>query len=82
MRTFSKEKWENIIRKIINQVKHYIKKESPMLFDDINRVVEKSIKKVKEHNYNNYFLHAFRSDTLLKPRKTRKRIPKAYKIDT
>jgi hypothetical protein len=46
---------------------------------DIKKVVEKSIAKVKEQNYNNYFLHAFRSETLLKRRKTRRRIPKVYK---
>jgi len=53
--------------------------ESPISFDDIKKIVQKSIAKVKRENYNNYFLHAFRSDTLLKPRQTRRREPKVYK---
>ena len=69
----------NPIEQYFSQVKHYIKKESPILFADIKKIVEKSIERVNKENYNNYFLHAFRSDTLLKSRKTRKRIPKAYK---
>jgi transposase len=69
----------NPIEQYFSQVKHYIKKESPILFDDIKKVVEKSIDRVSKDNYNNYFLHAFRSDTLLKPRKTRRRLPKIYR---
>jgi len=69
----------NPIEQYFSQMKHYLKKESPISFADIKKVVEKSIAKVKEQNYNNYFLHAFRSETLLKRRKTRRRIPKVYK---
>jgi transposase len=69
----------NPIEQYFSQVKHYIKKESPILFDDIKKVVEKSIDRVSKDNYNNYFLHAFRSDTLLKLRKTRRRLPKIYR---
>jgi hypothetical protein len=60
-------------------MKHYLKKGSPISFTDIKKVVEKSIAKVKEQNYNNYFLHAFRSEILFKTRKTRRRTPKVYK---
>ncbi|NBR62186.1 MAG: hypothetical protein EBT86_11250 [Actinobacteria bacterium] len=69
----------NPIEQYFSQMKHYLKKESPISFTDIKKVVEKSIAKVKEQNYNNYFLHAFRSETLLKTRKTRRRTPKVYK---
>ena len=69
----------NPIEQYFSQMKHYLKKESPVSFADIKKVVEKSIAKVKEQNYNNYFLHAFRSETLLKTRKTRRRTPKVYK---
>jgi transposase len=69
----------NPIEQYFSQVKHYIKKESPILFDDIKKVVEKSIGKVNKDNYNNYFLHAFRSETLLKSRKTRRRSSKIYR---
>lgn len=69
----------NPIEQYFSQMKHYIKKESPISFDDIKKIVQKSIAKVKRENYNNYFLHAFRSDTLLKPTQTRRREPKVYK---
>ena len=69
----------NPIEQYFSQMKHYLKKESPVSFADIKKVVGKSIAKVKEQNYNNYFLHAFRSETLLKTRKTRRRTPKVYK---
>ena len=69
----------NPIEQYFSQMKHYLKKESPISFTDIKKVVEKSIAKIKEQNYNNYFLHAFRSETLLKTRKTRRRTPKVYK---
>jgi transposase len=69
----------NPIEQYFSQMKHHLKKESPISFTDIKKVVEKSIAKVKEQNYNNYFLHAFRSETLLKTRKTRRRTPKVYK---
>jgi len=71
----------NPIEQYFSQMKHYLKKESPVSFADIKKVVEKSIAKVKEQNYNNYFLHVFRSETLLKTIKTRRRTPKVYKID-
>ena len=69
----------NPIEQYFSQMKHYIKKESPISFDDIKKIVQKSIDKVKRENYNNYFLHAFRSDTLLKQTRTRRREPKVYK---
>ena len=69
----------NPIEQYFSQVKHYVKKESPISFVDIKRVVEKSMNKVSEENYNNYFLHAFRSDWLMKIRKTRRRPQKVYK---
>ena len=69
----------NPIEQYFSQMKHYLKKESPVSFADIKKVVEKSIAKVKEQNYNNYFLHAFRSETLLKTRKMRRRTPQVYK---
>jgi transposase len=70
----------NPIEQYFNQIKHYIKKESPILFDDIKKVVKKSIDMVSKENYHKYFLHAFRSEELMKARKTRKRIVKLYKI--
>ena len=69
----------NPIEQYFNQVKHYIKKESPISFADIKKTLEKSIKQVKEKNYKNYFIHAFNAEWLKKDRKTRRRTPKIYK---
>ena len=69
----------NPIEQYFSQMKHYVKKESPVSFADIKKVVEKSIDRVSKDNYNNYFLLAFRSDTLLKVRETRRRLPNIYR---
>ncbi len=69
----------NPIEQYFNQVKHYIKKESPISFADTKKTLEKSIKQVKEKNYKNYFIHAFNAEWLKKDRKTRRRPPKLYK---
>ncbi len=68
----------NPIEQYFNQVKHYIKKESPIYFEDIKKTLAHSIKQVKEKNYQNYFIHAFNAEWLKKDRKTRKRIQKQY----
>jgi len=70
----------NPIEQFFNQMKHYIKKESPIDFVDIKKSIERSIGKVKLENYNNYFLHAFRGESLMKYRQTKKRNAKLYKI--
>ena len=72
----------NPIEQFFSQMKHYIKKESPILFDDIKRVVVSSIEKVKPKNYENYFLHAFRAEWLKKTRRQKMKPTKEYKFDT
>jgi transposase len=62
----------NPIEQYFNQVKHYIKKESPISFADSKTTLEKSISQVKEKNYKNYFIRAFNAEWLKKNRKTRK----------
>ena len=69
----------NPIEQYFNQLKHYIKKESPISFEEIKEVLGRSIKQVKEKNYKNYFIHAFNAEWLKKDRKTRRRTPKRYK---
>jgi len=69
----------NPIEQYFNQVKHYIKKESPISFEEIKDVLGRSIKQVKEKNYKNYFIHAFNAEWLKKDRKTRKKSLKRYK---
>ena len=54
----------NPIENFFSQLKHYIKKESPISYSDINKVIEKSLKNIKEKNYRNYFLYAFDKDSV------------------
>lgn len=69
----------NPIEQYFNQVKHYIKKESPISFADVKKTLEKSIKQVREKNYKNYFIHTFNAEWLKKERKTRRKTLKQYK---
>jgi transposase len=68
----------NPIEQFFNQLKHYIKKESPISYEDITTSIRKAITKIKEKHLQNYFLHAFRAEWLKKDRKTRKRPKKEY----
>ena len=72
----------NPIENFFSQLKHYIKKESPISYSDINKVIEKSLKNIKEQNYRNYFLYAFDKDSVKKryvKNSTLKKKPKIYK---
>jgi transposase/transposase-like protein len=68
----------NPIEQFFNQLKHYIKKESPISYEDITTSIRKAITKIKETHLKNYFIHAFRAEWLKKDRKTRKRPKKEY----
>jgi transposase len=68
----------NPIEQFFNQLKHYIKKESPISYEDIQTTIRNSLTKIKEKHLQNYFLHAFRAEWLKKDRKTRKRPKKVY----
>ena len=73
----------NPIENFFSQLKHYIKKESPISYSDINKVIEKSLKNIKEQNYRNYFLYAFDKDSVKKryvKNSTLKKKPKIYKV--
>lgn len=72
----------NPIENFFSQLKHYIKKESPISYSDINKVIEKSLKNIKEKNYRNYFLYAFDKNSVKKryvKNSTLKKKPKIYK---
>ena len=58
----------NPIEEYFNQLKHYIKLDKPLEFEDIKRSIEKSINNIKINNYNNYFLHSFYIKQLIKPK--------------
>ena len=40
-------------------MKHYIKKELPISYEEIKEVLGRSIKQVKPKNYEKYFIHDF-----------------------
>jgi transposase-like protein/transposase len=68
----------NPIEQFFSQLKHYIKKDSPISYEDIKTSIGKAMTKVKEKHLNNYFLHAFNLELLKKDRATRRRKPKVY----
>jgi len=71
----------NPIEQYFSQVKHYIKKKSPIEFGDIKNVLQESIRKVKPENYHRYYLHAFRGEWLRRTRRRRHSVKKKYKDD-
>ena len=68
----------NPIEQFFSQLKHYIKKDSPISYEDIKTSIGKAMTKVKEKHLNNYFLHAFNLEMLKKDRATRRRKSKVY----
>ena len=46
---------QNPIEAYFNQLKHYIRKEEPMSYDDIKRVITKCIGLIDKKSYINYF---------------------------
>ena len=49
----------NSIEQFFNQIKHYIKLDKPNTFTELNKSVKTSIDKIKEDNYENYFIYAY-----------------------
>ena len=52
----------NSIEQFFNQMKHYIKLDKPNTFTDLDKSVKTSIDKIKEENYENYFIYAYNKD--------------------
>jgi transposase len=51
----------NAIEEFFSQLKHYIKKESPNTYDDIDKVIKNIIlTKIKKDNLKNYLKHSFK----------------------
>ena len=46
---------QNPIEKAFNQLKHYMKQDEPMSFDDLGKSIKKSIKNISTDNLMNYF---------------------------
>jgi transposase len=51
----------NAIEEFFSQLKHYIKKESPNTYEDIERVIKDIIRtKIKREHLTNYLKHSFK----------------------
>ena len=72
----------NPIEEYFNQLKHYIKLDKPLKYEDIEKSIINSIKHIKNDNYKNYFLHSYDINKLKKKRtkSTKFRKPKNIKI--
>jgi hypothetical protein len=52
----------NAIEEWFSQLKHYLKLDPALQFNQIKRSIERDIIKIKPEYYRNYFRHAYRSD--------------------
>ena len=55
----------NTIERFFSQLKHYMKLEEPMNFDEIKRSIGKSIKMIKKENYINYFKGTYNKKNIM-----------------
>ena len=73
----------NSIEQFFNQMKHYIKLDKPNTFTALYGSVKTSIDKIKEENYENYFIYAYNKDyyknKLNNKKYTKRRTLKVYK---
>lgn len=73
----------NSIEQFFNQMKHYIKLDKPNTFTALDGSVKTSIDKIKEENYENYFIYAYNKDyyknKLNNKKYTKRRTLKVYK---
>ena len=73
----------NSIEQFFNQMKHYIKLDKPNTFTALDGSVKTSIDKIKEENYENYFIYAYNKDyyknKLNNKKYTKRRTLKIYK---
>jgi|SaaInlStandDraft_4_1057021.scaffolds.fasta_scaffold02018_8 transposase len=73
--------FQNPIEKFFNQLKHYIKKDEPMSYDDIKKSILKALKNIKDTNFHNYFKSSLRKTTkdIIKTKSKYRKKPKIYK---
>jgi len=55
----------NTIERFFSQLKHYMKLEEPMNFDQIKKSIRNSIKKIKKENYINYFKGTYNKKNII-----------------
>lgn len=70
---------QNPIEAYFNQLKHYIKKEEPMSYDDIKRAIIKCIGLIDKKSYINYF-NAYLKKTKKKSNKMKSRFHRKSKL--
>ena len=73
----------NPIENFFSQLKYYIKKESPIKYEDIKEIIGKSMDKITQSNYENYFRYAFDKEKVKRKYvkdSTLKRPKKIYKV--
>lgn len=56
----------NTIERFFNQLKHYIKLDEPMNYDEIKLSVKNSIKKISKQNFKNYFKGTYNKEFIIK----------------
>jgi transposase len=69
----------NPIESYFNQLKHYLKLDSKIEYNDILKSIKKSIKKIKKKHYKNYFLNSLDKSKLKPKKKTIHTVKKKYK---
>jgi transposase len=73
----------NAIEQWFNQLKHYIKLDKPNFYAELKESLIKSVLKIKEDNYKNYFIYAYNKDYYKNKKNSKKstkhRIEKIYK---
>jgi len=72
----------NPIENFFSKLKYYIKKESPLTYNEIRKTIEEAISKMKEQDFKNYFAYAFDKKSVMKKYlkdSTLKRTRKVYK---
>ena len=73
----------NSIEQFFNQMKHYIKLDKPKTFISLVESVKTSIDKIKQPNYENYFIYAYNKNYYKnktnKRKYTKRRTLKVYK---
>ena len=52
----------NCIEQWFNQVKHYIKIDKPISFNQLKESLKNSINKIKKEHYQNYFTYAYNKE--------------------
>lgn len=76
--------FQNPIEKFFNQLKHYMRKDEPMSYEEIKTSIKNSIKKISKKNLKNYFKSSLRKSKheIESNKKRYHKIPKIYKIES